>query len=307
MSFDPYEFDRDYGQSSRMESIGQYTAKTFLWMVLGLLVTFGIALLGWVTNATLYALAYVPYIHLIVLIATIVLSITMVSRIEKMSVGTARGIFIAFSALFGFTMSMYLYIFEFGSLIFVFLATAAYFAVLAAYGYFTKADLTRLRPILFTGLVFLFVFALVSLFIPGFTALDRIFCLAGIAIFLGYTAYDTQKIKAYYNYYAGYPDMLEKASIFSALQLYLDFINLFLYLLRTCLTDRSSFPFCSSIAEKEGGLLAPGSGGGLIGIAEGDQGHQLLILRDLEIRLQAFPVKDAHDHGAQPQVVGGQA
>lgn len=53
MSFDPYEFDRDYGQSSRMESIGQYTAKTFLWMVLGLLVTFGIALLGWVTNATL--------------------------------------------------------------------------------------------------------------------------------------------------------------------------------------------------------------------------------------------------------------
>ena len=79
---------------------------------------------GWVTNATLYALAYVPYIHLIVLIATIVLSITMVSRIEKMSVGTARGIFIAFSALFGFTMSMYLYIFEFGSLIFVFLATA---------------------------------------------------------------------------------------------------------------------------------------------------------------------------------------
>lgn len=56
MSFDPYEFDRDYGQSSRMESIGQYTAKTFLWMVLGLLVTFGIALLGWVTNATLYAL-----------------------------------------------------------------------------------------------------------------------------------------------------------------------------------------------------------------------------------------------------------
>lgn len=166
MSFDPYEFDRDYGQSSRMESIGQYTAKTFLWMVLGLLVTFGIALLGWVTNATLYALAYVPYIHLIVLIATIVLSITMVSRIEKMSVGTARGIFIAFSALFGFTMSMYLYIFEFGSLIFVFLATAAYFAVLAAYGYFTKADLTRLRPILFTGLVFLFVFALVSLVIP---------------------------------------------------------------------------------------------------------------------------------------------
>ena len=57
-------------------------------------------------------------------------------------------------------------------------------------------------------------------------------CLVGIAVFLGYTAYDTQRIREYYHYYAGYPDMMEKASIFSALQLYLDFINLFLYLLR---------------------------------------------------------------------------
>jgi hypothetical protein len=70
------------------------------------------------------------------------------------------------------------------------------------------------------------------MFIPGFQAADRIICLVGIAIFLGYTAYDTQKIRAYYHYYAGYPDMLDKASIFSALQLYLDFLNLFLYLLR---------------------------------------------------------------------------
>ena len=232
MSFDPYEFDRSYGSSAQGLSEGEYTARTFLWMVLGLMVTFGVAVLCWLTNATIYALILIPAVQVIVLIATLILSFVMVRRIERMSVAAARTMFLIFSALFGFTMSMYLYIFEFGSLIFVFLATAAYFAVLAAYGYFTKADLTRLRPILFTGLVFLFVFALVSLFIPGFTALDRIFCLAGIAIFLGYTAYDTQKIKAYYNYYAGYPDMLEKASIFSALQLYLDFINLFLYLLR---------------------------------------------------------------------------
>ena len=58
------------------------------------------------------------------------------------------------------------------------------------------------------------------------------YCLVGIAVFLGWTAYDTQKIKAFYNYYASSPEMLAKASIFSALQLYLDFVNLFLYLLR---------------------------------------------------------------------------
>ena len=70
------------------------------------------------------------------------------------------------------------------------------------------------------------------MFIPGLAAMDRAVCLIGIVVFLGYTAYDTQRIQAFYSYYSGYPDMLEKASIFSALQLYLDFINLFLYLLR---------------------------------------------------------------------------
>lgn len=232
MSFDPYEFDRDYDASRRVITESQYTTQTFLWMVLGLMITFGVAVFCWVTNATIYALVYVPYIHLIVLIATLVMAYTMSARIEKMAVGTARSIFIAFSALFGFTMSIYLYLFELGSIIFVFLATAVYFGVLAAYGHFTKRNLAGLGPILFSGLIFLVIFGLVSLFIPALTAFDTIICLIGIAVFLGYTAYDTQRIRAYYHYFAGYPDMMAKASIFSALQLYLDFINLFLYLLR---------------------------------------------------------------------------
>ena len=232
MSFDPYEFDRGYDASRRVVTESQYTAQTFLWMVLGLMITFGVAVFCWATNATIYALVYIPYIQLIVLIATLVMAFTMSARIEKMAVGTARSLFIAFSAVFGFTMSIYLYLFELGSIIFVFLATAVYFGVLAAYGHFTKRNLAGLGPILFSGLIFLIVFGLISLFIPAFTAFDTVVCLIGIAIFLGYTAYDTQRIRAYYHYYAGYPDMMAKASIFSALQLYLDFINLFLYLLR---------------------------------------------------------------------------
>ena len=129
-------------------------------------------------------------------------------------------------------MSIYLLIFDLPSLILVFLATAVYFAALAAYGHFTRADLSGLRTILFSGLIFLIVFGVLSMFIPWLAAMDRIACIIGIAVFLGFTAYDTQKIRSYYHYYAGLPDMLEKASIFSALQLYLDFINLFLYLLR---------------------------------------------------------------------------
>lgn len=228
MSFDPYEFDRSIMPNTQAESIGQYTAKTFLWMVLGLMITFGVAVASWLSGVVY--LAYQG--HLILLVATLILSITMASRIEKMRVGTAVGIFVAFSTLFGLTLSVYLLAFNLASVVFCFLATAVYFGALAAYGYLTHRDLSSLRVILTSGLIFLIIFGLLSMFIPVFSALDQIVCLIGIGIFLAYTAYDTQKIRAYYNYYAGYPDMLAKASVFSALQLYLDFLNLFLYLLR---------------------------------------------------------------------------
>lgn len=228
MSFDPYEFERNFVPAGQVESIGQYTAKTFLWMVLGLLLTFGVAVVCWVSGAV-----FVIYqAHLIILLATLALSITMATRIERMAVGTAMAIFVAFSVLFGLTMSIYLVLFDLTSLIFVFLLTSVYFGALAAYGFLTKRDLSAYRTILFSGLIFLVVFSFLSIFLPWLSGFDRVVCLIGIAVFLGYTAYDTQRIRDYYYYYAGYPDMLEKASIFSALQLYLDFLNLFLYLLR---------------------------------------------------------------------------
>lgn len=231
MSFDPYEFDRGYA-SSMGDTLGQYTAKTFLWMVLGLLVTFGVAVGGWVTGIASHIIIMYPIVLLLALAATLIISFTMVHRLEKMAVGTAITLFVVFSALFGFTMSIYFYRYSLEILAFSFLLTAVYFGALAAYGYLTKRDLSGIRPILFSGLIFLIVFGLLSLFIPALDMFDRVVCLIGIATFLGYTAYDTQKIKAFYSYYSASPEMLAKASIFSALQLYLDFINLFLYLLR---------------------------------------------------------------------------
>lgn len=233
MSFDPYEFDRGYA-SSQGDTLGQYTAKTFLWMMLGLLVTFGVAVGCWVSGATVYLIYSGMFgaVQLVVLIATLVLSVTMVHRIEKMAVGTAIGMFVLFSALFGLTMSTILLAYRVTAIVLCFALTAIYFGALAAYGLLTKRDLSSLRTILFSGLIFLIVFGLLSMFIPALDMFDRVICLVGIAVFLGYTAYDTQKIKAFYSYYSASPEMLAKASIFSALQLYLDFVNLFLYLLR---------------------------------------------------------------------------
>lgn len=232
MSFDPYEFDRSYPSVGAGLTESQYTVRTFLWMVLGLMITFGVAVAGWLTNVTLYVLVSFPAAHLVVLVITFILAITMVRRIETMTVAAAQGIFVAYAVLLGFTMSTWLYLYSMTSVVLVFLATALYFGVLAAYGYFTKRSLAGFGTILISGLMFLILFGLLSLVIPALAGGNGIVCLIGIAIFLGYTAYDTQRMRDLYYYYAQQPDMLEKAAIFSALQLYLDFINLFLYLLR---------------------------------------------------------------------------
>lgn len=232
MDFDPRDMDRDYGAPSGVITEAQYTTRTFLWMMLGLMISFGVAILSWMTNFTLYLYAIIPMLPVVLSLATLVLVMTLSMRIQKMSVALAQGIFLAYSVLIGVTVSIWLYLFQLTSVVLVFLVTALYFGALAAYGHFTHRNLAGFGPILLSGLIFLLLFGILSLFIPGMTALDSLCCLFGIAIFLGYTAYDTQRIRDFYYYYSGYPDMMEKASIFSALWLYMDFINLFVYLLR---------------------------------------------------------------------------
>ena len=229
---DFYQSERRQEQGHLTESLPSYTAKTFLWMFLGLLTTFGVAVGGYVSGLTIYAFLSIPAFHIIVLVAELAVVLVLSARIHRLSVPMATVLFFAYAALTGVVFSTYFWLFDLSSLVLVFAVTTLYFGALSLFGYFTKTDLTRLRPILMGGLIFLVLFGLLSLFLPSFSGLERICCLAGIAIFLGLTAYDTQQIKA--NYYAFGHDaqLAQKASIYSALQLYLDFINLFLYLLR---------------------------------------------------------------------------
>ena len=221
---------------ARQQTLSQYTAKTFGIMFLGLLVTFGIAF--YLSNTLsgillmVRALSAVPYLHLIILVAELVVVIAMSAAIRKLSPAVATACFFVYSVLTGLTFGMIFLAYEVMSLALVFGFTALYFGGMAVFGYVTKIDLTRLRPILIGGLIALIVFNLLMLFIPGLQAADRIMCTIGVIIFLGFTAYDTQKIKAYYYGFQGDDAMLKKASVISALELYLDFINLFLYLLR---------------------------------------------------------------------------
>lgn len=219
-----------YGETREYEPLNQYTAKTFGWMFVGLMVTFLTAMIGYITGLVWYVFS-IPQAVLVLGIVELVVVLYMSTQITKVSVGTARALFITYSLLNGVVFSAYFLIYQLTSLVFIFGATSLFFGVMAAVGYFTRADLSNLRNFLLGGLVFLLVFWIASVFI-NLQQFEIIACTVGIFIFLVFTAYDTQKIRAYHQAYAHDPQMAKKASIFSALQLYLDFINLFIYLLR---------------------------------------------------------------------------
>lgn len=226
--FNRYDFDSGYAQD--VLTLNQYMVRTFGWMFVGLMVTFVLAAALAMTE-TVYYLFAIPYIHYILLIAEVAVVMIMSTNIQNRSVGTTRTMFVIYSLLNGIVFSFYFAVFDVVNLIFIFALTALFFGAFALYGRVTKTDLSRLGPLLIGGLIFLVIASLLSLFID-FSAAERVICMVGIVIFLCFTAYDTQKIKANYEYFYGDEAMLQKASIFSALQLYLDFINLFLYLLR---------------------------------------------------------------------------
>ena len=227
MSFNPYEFDRSY----RVEGdypFGLYMSNVFLWMFLGLMITFGVAIGAWMSGVALVVLSFGGFLG--ITIAQFVSVIALSAFVERLSVGAARGWFVAYSVLTGLTVSVNLYVFELGSLVFVFLITALFFGALGLYGHRTQSDLSGLRPYLISGLVVLIVYGIISIFIPMGVA-DVAMTLVGVLLFLAFTAYDVQRSRYFYEAYLHNHAMLEKVAIYSALQLYLDFINLFLRLL----------------------------------------------------------------------------
>ena len=211
------------------ETLSNYTAKTFLWMFAGLLVTFGVSLAAYMSNIGFYLLRS-SFTFFGLAILEIVLVVALASRLHSMSVGSARGLFFLYAAVNGLVFSSYLWLYNMGDVLMAFGAAALYFGVMAAYGYLTKRDLTSWRTPLMVGLIVLLAVSVIGMFFMSGSSI--LFSVLGIVIFSCYTAYDTQKIKALYFAYAGNEAMAKKASIYAALQLYLDFINLFLYLLR---------------------------------------------------------------------------
>ena len=219
-------YDRGYAEPSMNAS--DYMTRTYRWMASGLLITFAMAYI----TATTSLIYLVDSLYLVLTIAELALVFVLSSRVQNMSVDAARATFFGYALLNGMVLSYYFIVFSVGTLVMAFLATAVYFGLMAVYGTTTHKDLTGWGPRLMMGLVAMIVTSLIGmLFGFGFGS-SVLYCGIGLVLFMLLTAYDTQKLQQMYAYYAGDPELAEKASIYGALTLYLDFINIFLYVVR---------------------------------------------------------------------------
>lgn len=206
-----------------------FIGKVYRWMGLGLLLT---ALTAYfvVNSEFVYTLASNSILFWGILIAELGLVIYLSSRIHKMSAETATAVFIVYSVLNGVTLSLILLVYTGASVASTFMTTALTFGAMSAYGYFTKRDLTSMGSYLMMGLVGIIIASVINMFWANST-MYWIISYAGVLLFVGLTAYDTQKIKKMGKGVEGV-QTTQKMAILGALTLYLDFINLFLFLLR---------------------------------------------------------------------------
>ncbi len=208
--------------------LSKFFTKVYMWMFVGLLISGGVA---YYTSVSEAMLKFVMDFYLFIVIAELVTVISFTALRNKVSPSTAKILFVVYSALSGLTLSSIFLIYKIESIGMVFFAASLMFALLAVYGYVTKQDLSSFGKILLFGLISVIIMSLINIFI-GNSAFDIFISIVSIVIFLGLTAYDMSRLKQIYNYYSNDSDMLDKVSIYGALDLYLDFVNILLKLLR---------------------------------------------------------------------------
>ena len=200
--------------------------KVFLWMCIGLAVTF---ITGSIISNNPSAVMEIFKGSSVFLLAVveIVLVIILSARISKMSATTAKIMFIFYSFITGLTFSSIFIVYEMSSIIYVFLATALIMLLFAFLGYATKLDLTKLGTYLFMAIIGVLLMSIINLFV-GSESFSLGICIIALIVFVGYIAYDVQVIKRMIESNS-LPE--ENLAIYGALQLYLDFINIFIRLL----------------------------------------------------------------------------
>jgi len=207
-----------------------YMLSVYNYMASGVLLTGIVALLFAQSGMAQQILGGPGLLKYVIMFAPLVFVMVLSFGINRLSTPTAQALYWGYAGVMGLSLSSIFLVYTGGSIAQTFFATAAAFAGLSLFGYTTKRDLSAFGTFLIMGVVGIFVAMLINLFLKS-TALDLAISFIGVLLFAGLTAYDTQKIKSMYAYVAG-TDMMGKSVVMGALTLYLDFINMFLFLLR---------------------------------------------------------------------------
>lgn len=204
--------------------------KVYVRMCLGLLISAFVAL-GVASSESMLMFIYAnPIVYWGMFIAMIIMAFALPMRLNKMSTTTCLLLFFLFSALIGASLSGIFIIYTTGSIVYTFFIAAGMFGAMSVYGYLTKTDLSKMGSFLIMALIGLIICSVVNIFVASDT-LDWIISFVGVLIFVGLTAWDTQSIKRIAAANLA-PQLTDKLATMGAMNLYLDFINLFLYLLR---------------------------------------------------------------------------
>ena len=202
----------------------QYMLRVYNYMAGGLVLTGAVAYAA--AAGGLYQAIFGTPLYWVVLFAPLALVLLLSFRIERMSLGAAQLTFWAYAGLVGLSLAGIFLVYTGVSITRVFFITAGTFAAMSLYGYTTRADLTRFGSLLFMGLIGIIIASLVNMFLVS-TALQFAISVIGVVVFVGLTAWDTQRIKTIY-IEGDDATIAGKKAIMGALALYLDFLNLFL-------------------------------------------------------------------------------
>lgn len=236
MSQMPNQFNAYRGEELQYESnvnsvsVGQFFNTVYAWMATGLALTAVVAYYV-STQYNVMRSVFQPGVILVLFLVEIGLVIGLSSAIHKINSSLATVLFLVYSAINGVTLSAIFLIYTKASLISAFAVTAGMFGAMSAYGFVTKRDLTAMGSMLFMALIGLIIASVVNAFWANST-LYWIISYAGVLIFVGLTAYDTQKLRGIAMQTGQDREMSNRMAIYGALTLYLDFINMFILLLR---------------------------------------------------------------------------
>ncbi len=226
--FDDYALERGEAFSLAFPALMR---KVYVWMAMALCIT-GLTAYGVASSPNLLLTLYSHHWLIIgLLFAELALVFAISGAINRLSLTTATLLFILYSALTGVTFSSIFVVYTMSSIGKVFFITAGTFAAMAFVGYTTRRDLSKMGGILFMALIGLIIATVVNLFIKS-SGLELVLSYIGVLVFVGLTAWDTQKIKVMLAQQYDMSETSQKLALLGALELYLDFINLFLYMLR---------------------------------------------------------------------------